>query len=152
MLNFDTKIYLVVGASFQVLNELRNGLLEPIYQEALKIEFDRWKIPNEREVNLPIFYRGIELSKSYRVDFLCFNDVIVELKSTETLLPEHRLQLFNYMRITRIKHGILLNFGTKHLQSEYYELDEESNECWTYKFNVERVPIEFQHYKPNQSI
>ena len=117
MLNFDTKIYLIVGASFQVHNELRSGLLEPIYQEALKIEFDHWKIPNEREVNLPIFYKGIELSKSYRVDFLCFNDVIVELKSTETLLPEHRFQLFNYMRITHIKQGILLNFGTRHLQT-----------------------------------
>ena len=70
-------------------------------------------------------------------------------KSVSFIILRVRLfQLFNYMRITHIKQGILLNFGTKHLQSEYYELEETTNDCHTYRFNVEKVPVEFQNYKP----
>ena len=102
-------------------NELGNGYSEPIYQECLSVICSEKDIPWEREKLLKMYFHGIELAKTYKADFVCFDDIIVELKAVSELLSEHRAQLFNYMRITNSKFGILINFGEKdRLHAEKY--------------------------------
>ena len=102
-------------------NELGSGYSEPIYQECLSVICSEKDIPWEREKTLKMYFHGVELEKAYKADFVCYDDIIVELKAVSELLSEHRAQLFNYMRITNIKFGILINFGEKdRLHSEKY--------------------------------
>ncbi len=112
-------IYNIVGAAMEVHRELGRGMEEAIYQEALAIELFRAGISAEREKPLHLTYKGQPLKKFYIADFYC-DGVIVELKSVASLLPEHRAQLFNYMRITGTLRGILVNFGEKSLRAERY--------------------------------
>jgi GxxExxY protein len=71
------RIYSIIGAAMQVHSELRKGLLEPVYQEALSIELGLRKIPHEAEKRIQIYYRGIPLDKYYRADFVCYDNIIV---------------------------------------------------------------------------
>ena len=128
-MDMNQKIYSVIGAAMAVHSELKSGLLEPVYQDALSIEFSLRNIPFQKEYLQNVYYKGNKLDKFYKFDFLCFDDLIVELKATETLLPEHRFQLFNYMRLSKINFGILINFGENSLKSEPYFWDEQTNRC-----------------------
>lgn len=106
-------------------NELGPGFSEPIYQECLSVICSEKSIPWEREKNLHMFFHGQQLDKIYKADFVCYDDILVELKATSELLKEHRAQLFNYMKITQSKYGILINFGeASHLHAEKYRLNE----------------------------
>lgn len=100
-----------MGAAFKVYNKLGPGFLEAVYQEALEIEFQRQGIPYEREKELKITYDGIVLKQTYKADFVCYGKVIVELKAVSELDDAHRSQVFNYLRATGFKLGLLLNFG-----------------------------------------
>ena len=82
------RIYSIIGAAMQVHSELRKGLLEPVYQEALSIELGLRKIPYEVEKKIQIYYRGIPLDKYYRADIVCYDNIVVELKAVEKILPE----------------------------------------------------------------
>ncbi len=113
------QIYDIVGAAMEVHHVLGRGLEEPIYQEALKMELEDRGILAEREKRLSLFYKGRRMDKTYLADFYC-NGIIVELKSCSSLVPEHRAQLFNYMRITKAERGILINFGEPSLRAERY--------------------------------
>ena len=113
----------------QVHSELRKGLLEPVYQEALSIEFGLRKIPYEVEKKIQIYYRGIPLDKYYRADIVCYDNIVLELKAVEKILPEHRAQLFNYLRLTNSPIGILMNFGKYSFKSETYMYDPITNNC-----------------------
>ena len=93
-----------------VYNVLGPGFLEPVYQEALEIEFQRRNIPYEREKQLAINYEGIQLQQKYRADFVCYSKIIVEIKAVSALDDNHRAQVHNYLRATKYKLGILLNF------------------------------------------
>jgi GxxExxY protein len=104
------------------------GLLEPVYNEALHLELLDRGIDNEREKELPCFYKHHEMEKFYKMDIVV-GDVVVELKSVEELNSAHRAQLFNYLRLTKKPIGLLINFGQPSLQGERYGYDEESNEC-----------------------
>lgn len=95
-------IYKIVGAAMEAYNTLGRGLEEAIYQEALQIELNSRGLSSLREVWFDTFYKGIKMKKRYRAD-LVINDVIVELKSVSALSPDHRAQLFNYLRLTRQK-------------------------------------------------
>ena len=128
--HYQDIVYKIIGAAMEVYNELGWGLLEPIYQEALSLELSMQGIDNEREQLVPIFYKGIQLDKFYKVDILVNNDIIIELKSAKEIIPEHRLQLFNYLKLTKKPLGLLINFGEPHLHSERYAYDEETNECY----------------------
>ena len=102
-------------------NELGSGYSEPIYQECLSVICSEKDIPWEREKTLKMYFHGVELEKIYKADFVCYDDIIVELKAVSELLSEHRAQLFNYMRITNTRFGILINFGEKdRLHAEKY--------------------------------
>ena len=107
---YKDECYKVVGAAMHVYNVLGSGFLEPVYQEALEIEFQRRNIPYEREKQLAINYEGIQLQQKYRADFVCYSKIIVEIKAVSALDDNHRAQVHNYLRATKYKLGILLNF------------------------------------------
>ena len=121
-------IYSIIGAAMEVHRELGGGLLEPIYNEALFLELQDRGIKCEREKQVQCFYKNHQLEKSYQMD-LVVEDVIVELKSVSELIPAHREQLFNYLRLTRMPMGLLINFGQPSLQGERYAYFKDDNEC-----------------------
>ena len=112
MLKYSELSYAINGAAFQVYNKLGHGFLEAVYQEALEIEFKRRSIPYEREKELKITYDGIELQQTYKADFVCYGKIIVELKAVGALDNTHRSQVYNYLRATGYKLGLLYNFGS----------------------------------------
>ncbi|MBQ8969566.1 MAG: GxxExxY protein [Bacteroidaceae bacterium] len=114
-----TDIYNVVGAAMEVFNTLGRGMAEPIYQEALAVEMSKRGMQAEREKQLRLHYKDVLLDKVYYADFY-YKGIIVELKSTQEIISDHRAQLFNYMRITQQNRGILLNFGETSLRAERY--------------------------------
>lgn len=119
MLLYGDYTYAINGAAFNVFNTLGAGFLEAVYQEALEIEFQRRNIPYEREKELKISYDGVELKHTYRADFVCYGKIIVELKAVNELKNEHRSQVYNYLRATSYKLGLLYNFGSpKELEKE----------------------------------
>ena len=86
---FAEEIYNITGAAMDVQNELGTGFLEPVYQESLAIEMKNRGIPFEREKELTIEYKGITLNKKYYADFVCYDDIIVELKAVDSIRDEH---------------------------------------------------------------
>lgn len=111
MIVYKDESYKIIGAALNVYNTLGPGFLEAVYQEALEIEFHRKGIPYEREQELKIYYDGIELKQTYRADFVCYDKIIVELKAVSCIEDSHRSQVYNYLRATELKLGILINFG-----------------------------------------
>jgi len=85
--------------------------LEAVYQECLEIEFDRRGIPFATRQPLRLSYDGVRLKQTYIADFVCFDQIVIELKAARTIAPEHRAQLINYLRATGLKLGLLVNFG-----------------------------------------
>ena len=118
----EIAIFDIIGAAMEVHSELKSGLLEAVYAEAMTIELDNRGVEYDAEVNLPIYYKGTLMQKKYRMDILC-RDVVVELKAVDNILPEHRLQLFNYLRLTKKTFGLLINFGESSLHFEKYYFD-----------------------------
>ena len=109
-------VYKIIGAAMEVHSNLNYGLLEPVYQEALAIELKTRGIPFEREKELTINYKGTILEKKYYADFVCYQDIIVELKAVDNLRDEHISQVLNYLHATNMKLGYIINFGVKPLQ------------------------------------
>lgn len=107
------EVYAIAGAAMEVYYTLGVGFLEPVYQEALALEFNGRGIQYAREERLKIFYKGIELQKIYRPDFLCYDQIIVELKSQFRLTPLEEGQIINYLKITNMHVGLLINFGAR---------------------------------------
>jgi GxxExxY protein len=103
--------YNIVGAGMSVHGELKSKYLEAVYQEAMEIELSLRGIPFGRQVPLPIFYKGRELKTRYVADLISYAQVLVELKVMERLTSKEEAQLLNYMAATRIKVGVLINFG-----------------------------------------
>lgn len=118
------RMYEIIGAAMDLYNELGFGYSKPIYQECMSIVCSEKGIPWEREKLLKMYFHDKELNKTYKADFVCFGDIIVELKAVSELTKDHRAQLFNYMRITDSCAGILINFGNPdRLISERYFYD-----------------------------
>jgi GxxExxY protein len=112
---FKNECYDIIGACMEVHRELGPGFLEPVYQEALEIEFGIQDIPNEREKFLEIFYKKRRLEKEYVADFICFDEIIIELKAVEEIIPKHISQVLNYLKATGFKLGLLINFAGESL-------------------------------------
>lgn len=105
-----------------VHRELGCGFLDPVYQEALAIEFQLQDIPFRKEVDLNITYKKNILSKCYKADFICYDHVIVELKAVCLFGSDHASQILNYLKATGLEVGLLVNFGTTSLQSQRFIL------------------------------
>jgi GxxExxY protein len=112
---FKDESYKIIGACIAVHNELGVGFLEAVYQEALELEFKLRNIPFEREVELDIYYKDNLLAKKYQADFICYDEIIVELKALSGLESTHKAQLINYLKVTNMQLGILVNFGQSSL-------------------------------------
>jgi GxxExxY protein len=106
----------VINAAIEVHKTLGPGLLESIYEECLCHELGLRKIEFERQKELPIDYKGIKVKCNYRVDLLVDNQLILEIKACETLLPIHEAQLLTYLKITGLKVGLLINFNVRVLK------------------------------------
>ena len=117
---YKDECYKIVGACIEVHRTLGCGFLEPVYQEALAIEFSNCGIPYEREKVFEITYKGNLLSPTYKADFICFDCIIVELKALTQLTNDHAAQIMNYLKVSNLKLGLLINFGTHSLQHKRY--------------------------------
>ena len=137
-LPYKDVVYSIIGAAMKVHSELRWGLLEAVYNESLVLELSDRGIKSKAEETIPCYYRNHLLKKEYKVDIVV-GDVIVELKSVSEIVPAHRAQLFNYLRLTKKPIGLLLNFGNPKLQGERYGFIEETNECVLLDRNMEIV-------------
>ena len=113
---FKEESFKIIGACIEVHKTLGCGFLEPVYQEALEIEFKNQSIPFEREKELKIYFKGIELRKRYNADFVFYEKIIVEVKALSQLVSDHEAQLLNYLKATGCKLGLLVNFGEKSLR------------------------------------
>lgn len=107
---------MITGAIFEVHKRLGVGLLEKVYQEALAIEFEFRNIPFEREKRFDIFYRDQKLITHYFADFVCYDKIIVELKSVSELTDLYKAQVRNYLSITNYELGILCNFNELYMK------------------------------------
>ncbi len=112
----DPQTYAIIGAAMEVHRELGHGFLEAVYRDALILEFSRRDIPFDKEVTLPIHYKGALLPTHYRADFVCFSQVIVEIKTLASLSTVEDAQVLNYLKATGMQRGLLLNFGAPSLQ------------------------------------
>jgi GxxExxY protein len=119
----DPQTYTIIGAAMAVHRELGCGFLEAVSREALAIELHERRIPFVREARLQVRYRNRILPVFYTVDFICYDDVLVELKALRTIGPLEEAQLINYLRIARRRRGLLLNFGATSLQRKRFVVD-----------------------------
>lgn len=116
VLLFKEESYKIIGAAMEVHRLLGCGFVEPVYQEALEKEFTLRGIPFEREKELNINYKGSALSKTFRVDFICYDKIILELKAVKEFTDEHYAQIYNYLRASGMDLGLLINFGTASIE------------------------------------
>ncbi len=103
--------YLIRAAVFEVYNELGPGLLESIYEAALFRLLREENLKVLRQMPVPVFFRGEDLGQALKLDLLVEEKVIIELKSVEALAPVHHKQLMTYLKLTKIKLGLLINFN-----------------------------------------
>jgi GxxExxY protein len=107
----------IIGAAIEVHRELGPGLLESVYEECICHELHLRNLSFVRQVNLPIQYKNVKLDCGYRLDLLVENSVVIEVKSLETILPVHQAQLLTYLRLSRVRIGLLINFNVPVLKN-----------------------------------
>jgi GxxExxY protein len=112
----DERTYKIIGAAMEVHRELGCGFLEAVYQEALAIEFKMREMPYKQQQVIEIMYKEIPLEKKYQPDFLCYNEIILEIKALSGLTGNEEAQVINYLKATQLTIGLLINFGTKSLE------------------------------------
>ena len=105
----------IIGAAIEVHRQLGPGLLESIYESALSIELECAQLAFQRQVTVPIQYRGRPIGE-HRLDFIVQNAVVVELKSVERMDPVFEAQILTYLRITNLRVGLLVNFNSRLLR------------------------------------
>ena len=109
---FKEESYRIIGACFEVYREKGSGFLEAVYQECLAIELTEQRVSFKEQVPLQISYKSNPLKQKYQPDFLCFGEIIVEIKAVKNLTDEHRAQALNYLKATDLQLALLVNFGS----------------------------------------
>jgi len=107
----------VIAAAIDVHKALGPGLLESVYQKCLAYELDEFHIQYELERYLPIKYKGLKFEDAYRADIIIENQLIVEIKAVETVLPVHKAQLLSYLKLSGLELGLLINFNVPLLKN-----------------------------------
>jgi GxxExxY protein len=111
LLIYKDECYLIQGVVFEVYKEMGCGFLEAVYQECLDKEMILQKIPYVPQKEIGLMYKGEILKQKYKPDFICYDKIIIELKATTEITNEYRAQVFNYLKATKYKLGLLINFG-----------------------------------------
>jgi len=112
---YKEESYRIIGSCLAVFNKLGSGFLESVYQEALEIQFNKDKISFEKEKKLHIQFDDVQLDKFFKADYVCFRNIIVELKATPFIHKNDIAQVLNYLRATDMRLGLIVNFGEKSL-------------------------------------
>ncbi len=112
----------ILGAAIEVHRRLGPGLLESAYEECLCREMHLRMIPLERQVPLPLEYRGVKLDCGYRLDVVAYKSILIEVKAVNKVLPIHRAQVLTYLKLTGIRLGLLINFNVEWLRSGIYRI------------------------------
>ncbi len=109
---YRDEAYRLIGACLAVHKDKGHGFVEAIYQDALEIELELSGIPFERQRNFSIYYQDRPLKHTYTPDLIGFDKILIELRAAKALNDEHRAQLLNYLKITGLQLGLLVNFGS----------------------------------------
>ena len=118
----------ITGEAMRVHRKYHGGLLESAYEAALKYVLEQKGYKVERQVFLPIYWDDVQLDQTYRMDLVINDNIIVELKAINHVDTQHRRQLWNYMNLTHLPYGMLINFSPDGLYSEWYKRDALRNE------------------------
>jgi GxxExxY protein len=108
---FREESYKIIGACFEVYKQKGCGFTEPIYQECLALEFQLQDIPYVAQPVVEMEYKGVKLEQQFRLDFLCYGSIVVEIKAASKLVDENRAQVLNYLHANKFRLGLLINFG-----------------------------------------
>ncbi len=115
---YKEEAYKIIGICMEVHRELGIGFSEVIYKDAMEIEFQRQGVPYQREAPFAAFYKEIPLDREFRVDFTVYDKIILEVKAASGLVVENERQTLNYLAMSKMKLGLLINFGALSLQSK----------------------------------
>ena len=126
-MNLNEISYRIRGAVFDVYNELGPGLLEKVYEQALIIELQNKELQVQNQVPIEVLYKGFDLDLQYRLDLLVNEQVVIELKSVETLLPVHHKQLITYLKLAKKPLGFLINFNTDSIKDNIIRIANDKN-------------------------
>ena len=118
----DPQTYAIIGAAMEVHRELGPGLLESVYRDSLRVEFSSREIQHACEVEFPAYYTGSRLESRFRPDFVCSESIILEIKAIPAFGRTEEQQLINYLKVSRLQRGLLINFGAEHLQFKRFVL------------------------------
>ena len=108
---FKEESYKIIGACYEVYNQQGFGFTEPVYQECLEIEFELQKIPFVAQPEVHLYYKDRILDQFFKPDFICYDKIIVEIKSVSNLVDAHISQTLNYLNATKFDLALLVNFG-----------------------------------------
>ena len=112
----DRQTFEIIGAAMDVHRELGCGFLEKVYRDPFALELANRGVPFERERTFRVRYKGRVMPSTYIVDFLCYGEIVVELKALSSLSPIDHAQAINYLRVSGLRRALLLNFGARSLQ------------------------------------
>ena len=112
ILLYKDEVYKIIGAAIEVHKELGNGFLESVYEEVLCYEFQQRYIPFHTQVPLEIQYKDKTLEKKFIADMICYDNIIIELKHMKKLTAVEEAQILNYLKVTNLTVGLLINFGS----------------------------------------
>ena len=117
-----TLTHRVIGLAIEVHRHLGPGLLESAYEECLCCELEQARIAHERQVSLPLIYKTVHIERMSRIDIIVEQNLVLEIKSVEHVLPIHKAQLLTYLRLSGRHIGLLINFNTAVLKDGLHRL------------------------------
>ena len=120
----------IIAVAIEVHKNLGSGLLEAVYRLCLGLEFENYGLKYQKEVSIPLLYKDKKIDHCFRLDFLVENEIILELKSIETMLPVHESQLLTYLRLSGKQVGLLINFNVPVLKMGVRRCILSKKECY----------------------